>query len=128
MIIKKTCILLLLTLFMHGASLRVSAKEDTELLARAVEATASGESYTVMASVAAVLLNRMKSGSYPCSLGAVISDAGIDVSHVTPSRRAMKAAADAAGGFDPTSGALRYTREGASGAPPLLGTDGWSFY
>lgn len=105
-----------------------SGREDADLLAAAIEAVAPGESYAVMASVASVLVNRLKASAYPSSLAAVISDAGIDISSALPSSRALRAARDALGGFDPTSGALNYSNGEVGDIPILLGTDGWSFY
>ena len=46
---------------------------DMRLLAYAIENAAGGESYTVMVSLGAVLLNRLTSEAYPSSLGAVIA-------------------------------------------------------
>ncbi len=128
--IRFLCVILSVSALLMPLSLPVSASEseERELLALAAESAASGESYTVMAALASVLVNRMKSSSYPDSLAAVISDAGIDISSAVPSKQALRAASDALGGFDPTSGALRYSREGVGGVPILLETDGWSFY
>ncbi len=117
-------LILMLTLSFHSNA----ASEDEILLARAVEAVAHDESYTVMASIASVLLNRMTSDSYPGSLGAVISDAGIDISAAEPTEQACRAARDAIGGFDPTSGSLGYSKSVISDFPVLLFVDGWSFY
>lgn len=100
---------------------------DLRLLAYAIENAARGESYTVMVSIGAVLLNRLTDGSYPSSLAAVIADAGIDISECEPSPRAMRAASDAAGGFDPTSGALHYVN-GKYEGKAALATDSWCFY
>lgn len=107
----------------------VSAEsEEVLLLASAAEAVAGGESYTVMAAFSSVMLNRMRDEDYPSSLAAVISDAGIDISAVKASERAIRAARDALGGFDPTGGALHYTREEKDLQEILLGVPGWSFY
>ena len=100
---------------------------DVQLLARAIENAARGESYTVMVSLGAVLINRVISESYPSSLAAVISDAGIDMSRCEPSSRALRAAADALLGFDPTGGALHY-KVGEYDGEVALGTDSWCFY
>ncbi len=100
---------------------------DVHLLACAIENASRGESYTVMVSVGAVLLNRLTSESYPSSLGAVIADAGIDISESEPSARALRAASDAVGGFDPTGGALHY-KNGEYDGEVALATDSWSFY
>ena len=107
----------------------VSAEsEEVLLLASAAEAVAGGESYTVMAAFSSVMLNRMRDEDYPSSLAAVISDAGIDISVVEVSPRAIRAARDALGGFDPTGGALHYSREEKELPEILLGVPGWSFY
>ena len=102
--------------------------EDVYLLARASESVAGDESYTVMLAVSNVILNRLESESYPSSLGAVIADAGIDISDIEPSPRAMRAARDAVHGFDPTTGALYFSFGKESSAPILLGVDSWFFY
>ena len=103
-------------------------REDVILLASAAEAVAGGESYTVMLALSNVLLNRLKSDAYPSSLAAVISDAGIDISAAVPSARALHAARDAVGGFDPTGGALSYSRDAKDLPVILLGADSWCFY
>ncbi len=107
--------------------IRAHAADERELLACAVESAASGESYTVMASLASIMLNRVESAEYPASLAAVIADAGIDISSVTPSSQALRAARDALSGFDPTEGALAYSK---GDEPPFirLKTGAWSFY
>lgn len=126
---KKKMILIVTLLLAMLLNLNCKAvSEDEMLLARAVEAEASGESYTVMTSLASVLINRISSDSYPDSIGAVISDAGIDISLTEPSLQALRAVHDAALGFDPTSGALAYTKSAVSDFPLLLFVDGWSFY
>lgn len=105
----------------------IDAASEEDLLALAVEAVAAGESYTVAVSVAAVLLNRVKADEYPSALAAVIADAGMDISSVTPSDRSRRAARDACLGFDPTDGALGYSKDSS---PPFvrLKTGAWSFY
>lgn len=102
-------------------------EKDLRLLAYAIENAAGGESYTVMVSLGAVLLNRLAEESYPSSLGAVIADAGIDISGAEPSSRAMRAASDAVRGFDPTMGALHYGN-GVFDGEAALATDSWFFY
>ena len=102
--------------------------EEVMLLASAAEAVAGGESYTVMAAFSSVMLNRVRNENYPSSLAAVILDAGIDISAVKVSPRSIRAARDALGGFDPTGGALHYSREEKDLPKILLGVPGWSFY
>ena len=126
---KVLCVILGIALLLPLGSVCVYAYEDdSELLARAVEAVASDGSYTVMVSLASVMLNRLESDSYPGSLAAVISDAGIDISAVEPSARALRASRDALGGFDPTRGATEYSKSRHDDSPILLFTDGWCFY
>ncbi|MBO5702415.1 MAG: cell wall hydrolase [Clostridia bacterium] len=125
---KIISVFLILASFICLCPIRVYAADERVLLARAIESAASGESYTVMVSLASVLLNRVESDKYPASLAAAISDAGIDVSAVTPSSQAMRAARDAMGGFDPTDGALEYS-SGESELPFVrLKTGTWCFY
>ena len=109
-------------------TLRSRAADERDLLALATEAVAGGESYTVMASVASVLLNRAASDKYPDGIAAVIADAGIDLSGVIVTSRARRAAADAISGFDPTRGALGYCKGESFRGFVRLETDGWSFY
>ena len=107
----------------------VSAEdENVYLLARAAEAVAGNESYTVMLSVSSVIVNRLESEAYPSSIGAVIADAGIDISDCEPSARAIRAAKDAIHGFDPTGGALCFSFGEDDAEPLLLGVDCWCFY
>ena len=126
--IKKICFIFA-WIFVLFLICPVSAEsEEVLILASAAEAVAGGESYTVMAAFSSVMLNRVKDDDYPSSLAAVISDAGIDISAVEASSRAIRAARDALGGFDPTGGALHYSREEKDIPGILLGVPGWSFY
>ncbi len=125
---KLISLLLICVCFVGSIPVKARAFDECDLLARAVEAEASGESYTVMVSLASVLLNRIESEEYPTSIGAVISDAGIDVSAVTPSFQARRAAKDALLGFDPTAGAIGYSKEAAELPFIRLKTGAWCFY
>ncbi len=91
-----------------------SGSGDSYLLARCVYGEARGESYTGQVAVAAVILNRVKSSSFPNSIAGVIyqpgafsvvSDGQINLS---PDSSALKAAKDAMNGWDPTGGCLYY--------------------
>lgn len=126
--IKKICFILVWVLVLFLICPAAAESEEVLLLASAAEAVAGGESYTVMAAFSSVMLNRMRNEDYPSSLAAVISDAGIDISAVEASPRAIRAARDALGGFDPTGGALHYTRDEKDLPEILLGVPGWSFY
>ena len=118
-----TCVWVFLLIYPVAAE-----SEEVMLLASAAEAVAGGESYTVMAAFSSVMLNRVRNENYPSSLAAVILDAGIDISAVKVSPRSIRAARDALGGFDPTGGALHYSREEKDLPKILLGVPGWSFY
>ena len=87
---------------------------DVNLLARLVYAEARGEPYTGQVAVAAVVLNRVRSSSFPNSIAGVIyepyaftcvSDGQINLS---PNATAKKAAQDAMNGWDPSNGCLYY--------------------
>lgn len=126
--IKKISLILTLALAFVLMIPLSAESEDVLLLASAAEAEASGESYTVMVALSSVMLNRLRDEAYPSSLAAVISDAGIDISGAEASPRAIRAAKDALGGFDPTGGAKHYSREENDLPKILLGVPGWSFY
>lgn len=87
---------------------------DHRLLARLVYAEARGESYKGQVAVAAVVLNRVKSSSFPNTISGVIyqksafscvADGQINM---TPNDTAIRAARDAMNGWDPTGGCLYY--------------------
>lgn len=87
---------------------------DLNLLSRLVYGEARGESYTGQVAVAAVVLNRVKSSSFPNSISGVIYQRGaFDVVsdgqiNMTPNSTAKKAAQDALNGWDPSYGAIYY--------------------
>ena len=87
---------------------------NLNLLSRVVYGEARGESYTGQVAVAAVVLNRVKSSSFPNTISGVVyqygafdcvSDGQINL---TPDATARKAAQDAINGWDPTYGAIYY--------------------
>ncbi len=87
---------------------------DVYLLARIISAEARGEPYTGQVAVGAVVLNRVKSPSFPNTLSGVIYQKGAftaitDGQFNQPiSDSAYKAARDAINGWDPTNGCLYY--------------------
>lgn len=87
---------------------------DLNLLSRLVYGEARGEPYTGQVAVAAVVLNRVKSSSFPNTVAGVIYQSGaFDVVsdgqiNLTPNETAKKAAQDALNGWDPTNGAIYY--------------------
>ena len=87
---------------------------DLNLLSRLVYGEARGEPYTGQVAVAAVVLNRVRSSSFPNTVSGVIYQSGaFDVVsdgqiNLTPNETAKKAAQDALNGWDPTNGAIYY--------------------
>lgn len=91
-----------------------SNKNDLYLLARLVYGEARGEPYKGQVAVAAVVLNRIKSSSFPNSMSGVIYQSGAfsvvadGQINLSPNETAIKAARDAMNGWDPTGGCLYY--------------------
>ena len=98
----------------NSSSSSSSNSNDLNLLARLVYGEARGEPYTGQVAVAAVVLNRVKSSSFPNTIAGVIYQNGaFDVVsdgqiNLTPNSTAIKAAQDALNGWDPTYGAIYY--------------------
>ena len=89
---------------------------DVQLLARAINGEAKGEPYEGQVAVGAVILNRVKSPSFPNTIAGVIyepgaftavSDGQINVP-IAENSTIVKAARDALNGWDPSGGALYY--------------------
>ena len=97
-----------------GNSSSSTNSNDLNLLSRLVYGEARGEPYTGQVAVAAVVLNRVKSSSFPNTIAGVIYQSGaFDVVsdgqiNLTPNETAKKAAQDALNGWDPTNGAIYY--------------------
>ena len=99
---------------------------DVNLLAKLIHAEARGESYQGQVAVGAVVLNRVKSSSFPNTISGVIyqkyaftcvADGQINL---TPNATALKAAKDAMNGWDPSGGAIYYYN-------PWVATSSWIF-
>lgn len=102
------------------------SNSDLQLLARLINAEARGEVYKGQVAVGAVVLNRVKSSSFPNSISGVIyqpyaftcvNDGQINYS---PSSSAISAAKDALNGWDPTNGCIYYYN-------PKIATSKWIF-
>ena len=102
------------------------SSSDVYLLARTIYAEGRGEPYTGQVAIGAVVLNRVRSSSFPNTISGVVyqkhaftavSDGQINL---TPNETAMKAARDAINGWDPTGGALYYYN-------PAVATSSWIF-
>ena len=91
-----------------------TSSTDLKLLARVVYGEARGEPYTGQVAVAAVVLNRVRSSSFPNSVAGVVYQSGAfdcvsdGQINLTPNRSAYNAAKDALNGWDPTYGCLFY--------------------
>ena len=90
------------------------SNSDLNLLARLIYGEARGESYTGQVAVGAVVMNRVKSSSFPNTISGVVyqpyaftavSDGQINLS---PNSTAIEAAKAAMNGYDPTGGAIYY--------------------
>lgn len=90
------------------------SNSDEYLLARCVYAEARGEPYVGQVAVAAVILNRVRSSSFPNTISGVIYQSGAFTCvadgqiNLTPNDSAFKAVRDAMSGWDPTNGCLYY--------------------
>ena len=91
-----------------------SNSSNLNLLSRLVYGEARGEPYSGQVAVAAVVLNRIESSSFPNTVAGVIYQSGaFDVVsdgqiNLTPNSTAIKAAQDAINGWDPSYGAIYY--------------------
>lgn len=87
---------------------------DHRLLAKLVYAEARGEPYKGQVAVAAVVLNRVKSASFPNTISGVIYQRNAFTCvnngsiNNTPDNSCIRAALDALNGWDPTGGCLYY--------------------
>ncbi len=99
---------------------------DMMLLAKLIYGEARGESYVGQVAVGAVVLNRIKSPSFPNTMAGVIYQryafTAVDDGQInlTPNATAKKAAQDALNGWDPSYGALYYYN-------PSTATSQWIF-
>ena len=101
-----------------------SYNNNVNLLARLINGEARGESYTGQVAVGAVVLNRVRSSSFPNTISGVIyqpgaftavSDGQINKPVV---QSCVNAARDAMNGWDPSGGALYYYN-------PAVATSSW---
>lgn len=108
-----------------GSSAAASASEsEIYLLARLVHGEARGEPYIGKVAVAAVVLNRVRSASFPNTISGVIYQAGAfdcvrdGQINLTPDSDSIRAARDAMNGWDPSGGCLYYYN-------PVTATSDW---
>ena len=109
-----------------SASSAKYVSSDHRLLAKCVYAEARGEPYKGQVAVAAVVLNRVASSSFPNTVSGVIYQSGaftcVDNGSInnTPDSSCIRAALDALNGWDPTGGCLYYYN-------PKTAVDKWIF-
>ncbi|WP_411815339.1 spore cortex-lytic enzyme [Heyndrickxia sporothermodurans] len=90
------------------------SQNDIQLMANAVYGESRGEPYEGQVAVAAVILNRVESSSFPNTVSGVIFEPGAFTAvadgqiWLTPNETARKAVIDAINGWDPTGEALYY--------------------
>ncbi len=109
-----------------------ASSSDTQLLAAIIQCEAGGEPYSGQLAVGAVVMNRVKSGSFPNSISGVIYQSG----QFTPassgklarvlssgniSSSCYQAAAEVLSGADNTGGA-KYFHAGTSGSGTVIGS------
>lgn len=109
-----------------GGAVSASTYQESEvrILARLVSGEARGEPYIGQVAVAAVVLNRVRSSSFPNTIAGVIYQAGAFDAvadgqiNLTPDEDSLRAARDALAGWDPTGGCLYYYN-------PVTATNSW---
>ncbi|MFD2613066.1 spore cortex-lytic enzyme [Paenibacillus gansuensis] len=100
------------------------SSNDIRIMANAVYGEARGEPYEGQVAVAAVILNRVKSASFPNTAAAVIYQPGAFTAvadgqiNLEPNERAKRAVQDAINGWDPSGGCLYYFN-------PVTATSKW---
>ncbi len=99
---------------------------DLYLLAKCIYAEGRGESYTGQVAIGAVIMNRVKSPSFPNTIAGVVYQQGAFTAvtdgqiNLEPNETAYNAARDAMNGWDPTYGCLYYYN-------PAVATSAWIF-
>ena len=97
-----------------SSSSTTSNSSDLNLLSRIIYGEARGEPYSGQVAVGAVVLNRVKSSSFPNTISGVIYQSGAFDAvrdgqiNLSPDSTAKKAAQDALNGWDPSYGAIYY--------------------
>ena len=91
-----------------------TSTNDVNLLARVIYGEARGEPYTGQVAIGAVVLNRVRSSSFPNTIAGVLYQPGAFTALVDgqfslePEESAKRAAVDAMNGWDPSGGAIYY--------------------
>ena len=91
-----------------------SYNSNLNLLSRVIYGESRGEPYTGQVAVGAVVMNRVRSSSFPNTISGVVYQSGAFDAvrdgqiNLTPDSTARKAAQDAMNGWDPSYGAIYY--------------------
>lgn len=99
-------------------------ESEIYLLARLIHGEARGEPYLGKVAVGAVVLNRVRSASFPNTISGVIYQPGAfdcvkdGQINLTPDSDSLRAARDAMNGWDPTAGCIYYYN-------PATATSSW---
>ena len=102
------------------------SSSDLYLMAKAIYAEGRGESYVGQVAIGAVIMNRLKSPSFPKTIAGIIYQKGAFTAvadgqiNLEPDQTAYNAARDAMNGWDPTYGAIYYYN-------PAKSTSAWIF-
>ena len=102
------------------------SSSDLYLMAKAIYAEGRGESYVGQVAIGAVIMNRLKSPSFPNTIAGIIYQKGAFTAvtdgqiNLEPNQTAYNAARDAMNGWDPTYGAIYYYN-------PAKSTSAWIF-
>lgn len=109
-----------------GTSSSDYTSTDLYLLAKTIYAEGRGEPYIGQVAIGAVILNRVKSSSFPNTVAGVVYQSGAFTAvadgqiNLEPDKTAYNAAQDALNGWDPSYGCLYYYN-------PAVATSSWIF-
>ena len=112
--------------YLYSGSSSSNSSSDLYLLAKCIYAEARGEPYVGQVAVGAVILNRVKSSSFPNTISGVIYQPWAFTAvhdgqiNLEPNSTAYQAARDALNGWDPTYGSIYYYN-------PATATSSWIF-
>jgi N-acetylmuramoyl-L-alanine amidase len=99
------------------------SQNDIQLISNAVYGESRGEPFIGQVAVAAVIINRINSSSFPNTISGVIFQPGAFTAvadgqiWLTPNKTAKKAVIDAINGWDPTGEALYYFNPATATSP-----------
>jgi N-acetylmuramoyl-L-alanine amidase len=103
------------------------SQNDIQLMANAVHGESRGEPFIGQVAVAAVILNRVQSASFPNTVSGVIFQPGAFTAvadgqiWLSPTPESKKAVIDAINGWDPTGNALYYFNPATATSPWIWG-------